>query len=137
MWIGVLVLLLLGAQLNLTALVPAAPGQAPPPIWVGGRFIWPFAADTRTLIPAGDLLNTFTPLLAIASATCFLMAAAALCRWMVPEAWFPWLVAAGAVFSIPLQVVWFSGYAILPLLVDAVLLWAVFGARIDVASLRG
>ncbi|HSJ58471.1 MAG TPA: hypothetical protein VLC95_14915 [Anaerolineae bacterium] len=137
MWIVILVLLLLGAQLNLTALVPLQPGDTPPPWWVGGRLIWPFAVETRTLVPPGELLDALTPLLGIASGVCFLMAAAALLRWAVPAGWFPWLIVAGAVFSIVLQVIWFSGWAILPLLVDVALLWAVFGMRITVDSLRG
>ncbi|HEX2978721.1 MAG TPA: hypothetical protein VHO48_00515 [Anaerolineaceae bacterium] len=137
MWILVLIGLLLAAQLNLTAIVPLQPGGTPPPWWVGGRFIWPFAVETRTLIPRGDLLNTLTPILGIAAASCFILAAGALLRWVVPAAWFGWLIVAGAVLSIPLQIIWFSGWAILPLVVDVVLLWAVFGGHITVAGLRG
>ncbi len=137
MWIVILVLLLLGAQLNLTAIVPLQPGGTPPPWWVGGRLLWPFAVETRTLIPQGDLLNTLTPILAITSAIAFLLAAAALLRWLVPGGWFQWLIVVGAVLSIVLQVIWFSGWAILPMLVDIALLWAVFGRHVTVSSLRG
>jgi hypothetical protein len=137
MWIVILVLLLLGVQLNLTALIPLQAGQAPPPWWVGGRLLWPFAVETRTLLPPGDALNTLTPILATASATCFLLAAGALLRWVVPGQWFPWLIVAGAVLSIVLQVIWFSGWAVLPLLVNVALLWAVFGQHVTVGSLRG
>ena len=136
MWIPILILLLLGAQLNLSALVPLAKGQAPPPWWVGGRLIWPFAADTRTLVPPGDALNTLTPILGIAAAVCFLLAAAALLHWLVPAGWFTWLVVAGAVCSIALHVVWISPWAILPLLVDAALVWAIFGMHLTVPLLR-
>ena len=52
---SILVLLLLGAHLNLTALVPAAAGQGPPPWWVGGGLLWPFFLDTATLLPAGGI----------------------------------------------------------------------------------
>ena len=111
---------------------------APQPIWwVGGRLLWPFAVETHTLLPSGDLLNTFTPVLSITSALFFLMAAGALLHWVVPGNWFPWLIVAGVVLSIPLQVIWFTGWAILPLLVDVALLWAVFGQHITVAGLRG
>lgn len=137
MWIAVLILLLIAAQLNLTAIVPAAPGQAPPPWWVGGGVFWPFFSDTRTLIPQGDLLNTLTPVLGIASGFCFVLAAAALLGWVVPPPWFPWLVTAGVLLSIPLQVVWFSSWAVLPLVVDVVLLWLVFGMHATVTTLRG
>ena len=136
MWILVLVLLLLGAQLNLTAIVPLQAGGAPPPWWVGGRLLWPFAVETRTLLPPGGVLDTITPILAIVSAVLFLLAAAALLRWIVPESWFPWLIVDGAVLSIVLQVVWFSGWAVLPLLVDVALLWAVFGHHLTVGRLR-
>jgi hypothetical protein len=137
MWIFMLILLLLAAQLNVTALVPLQAGGTPPPWWVGGRLLWPFAVETRTLLPAGDLLNTLTPILAIVSALCFLLAVAALLRWLVPAAWFGWLIVAGAVLSIVLQVIWLSGWAVLPLLVDAALLWVVFGQHVTVDSLRG
>lgn len=137
MWIAVLALTLLGAQLNLTALVPAAAGQAPPPWWVGGGLLWPFFADTRTLIPPGDTLNTLTPLFGVTSATLFLMAAASLLGWMVPSSWFAALIVGGALVSIPLQIVWLSGWAILPLVVDIALLWVVFGMHVTAATLRG
>ena len=132
-----LVLLLLGAQLNLTGLVPLQTGDPPPPWWVGGRLLWPFAVETHTLLPPGDMLNTLTPLLAISSATFFLLAAAALLQWGVPVQWFTWLIVAGAAFSIVLQVIWLSGWVVLPLLVDVALLWAVFGQHVTVGSLRG
>lgn len=131
------VVLLIGAQVNLTALVPAAPGQAPPPWWVGGGLLWPFFADTRTLLPRGDALNAITPILGVAAAACLLMATASLWGWLVPSGWFPWLVIAGAVCSIVLQVIWLSGWAILPLLVDAVLLWSVFAMRTTAGGLHG
>ena len=137
MWLVILVLLFLGAQLNLTALVPLQAGDAAPPWWVGGRLLWPFGVETRTLLPAGDALNTLTPTLAIASAMCFLLAAAALLHRVVPDQWFPWLIVTGAVLSIALQIIWLSGWAVLPLLVDVALLWAIFGSHATVGSLRG
>ena len=136
MWILMLVLLLLGAHLNLTALVPLQLGDPAPPWWVGGMLLWPFDVGTRTLLPAGNALSTLTPILAVASATSFLLAAAALLRWVVPAQWFRWLIVFGVVISIPLQIIWFSGWAILPLLVDIALLWAVFGRHVTVGSLR-
>lgn len=132
-----LVLLLLGAHLNLAAVVPLQPGDPSPPWWVGGRLIWPFAVDTQTLIPAGDLLNALTPMLAFTSAIAFLLAAAVLLRWQRWQQWFRALVVAGVVLSVALQVIWFTGWAVLPLLVDAALLWVVFGQRVTVGQLRG
>lgn len=136
MWIAILVLLILGAQLNLTALVPLQPGDPQPPWFVGGRLLWPFAIETRTLLQ-GNLLSTLTPLLAVTSATFFLMAAAALLGWWIPADWFRWLIIAAVVASLPLQVIWFSSWAVLPLLVDVALLWAVLGQQVTVTSLRG
>jgi hypothetical protein len=134
---SIILLLLLGAHLNLTALVPATAGQAPPPWWVGGGLFWPFFADTRTLVPAGDLRDTLTPILGITAAVCLLLAGCALLRWLVPASWFRGLIVAGAVASVVLQVVWISGWAVLPLAVDAALLWLVFGLRLTVGSLHG
>ena len=117
-------------------MVKSSTRKAAPPWWVGGRLLWPFAVETHTLLAQGDLLNTLTPLLAILSASCFLLAAAALVRRVVPARWFPWLIVAGVVFSIPLQIIWLSGWAVLPLLVDIALLWAVFGQHVTVGNLR-
>lgn len=136
MWKYILILLLLAAHLNLTALVPLQVGDPSPPWWVGGRLIWPFAVETRTLIPAGDTLNAVTPIMSITSAIMFLMAAAALLRWRVPARWFRGLIIAGVVLSFTLQVIWFSPWALLPLLLDLGLLWAVFGQQLSVQSLR-
>jgi len=136
MRIALLVLLLLGAHLNLTALVPLQVGDAPPPWWVGGRLLWPFAEETNPPLVSGDTVNAITPILGILSALCFLLAAAALLRWRVPSRWFRALVVGGAACSIVLQVVWLTGWAILPLLVDAALLWLVFGRGVTVGALR-
>jgi hypothetical protein len=135
MWIFILILLLLGAQLNLSGIVPLQIGDSPAPWWVGSRLLWPFAVETRTLLH-GDALTTFTPILSITSAVLFLLAAAALLGWLVPGRWFAWLIVAGAVLSLALQVVWFSGWAIFPLIVDIALLWAVFGQHVTVRGLR-
>ena len=132
-WIA-LSLLLFAAHINLTALVPAAADQAPPPWWVGGRVLWPFGLDTQTLLPAGAAVDTLTPVLGIASAVFFLMAAGALFRWIVPGSWLGGLIVAGAACSLVLQVVWISPWAVLPLVVDGVLLWALLGARVSVLS---
>jgi hypothetical protein len=135
MWKIMLILLLLAAHLNLTAIVPLQPGDPPPPWWVGGMLFWPFDVQTRTLV-GGDLLNALTPLLGISSAILFLMAAAALLRRFVPESWFRGLIVAGVALSMVLQVVWFSVWAIFPLLVDVALLWEVFGQHTTVRGLR-
>jgi hypothetical protein len=88
------------------------------------------------LLPPGDALNTLTPILAILSATCFLLAAAIFLRWFVPQSWFLWLVVGGVIFSLVLQLIWFSGWAVFPLLVNVAVLWMVFGQQVTVGSLR-
>lgn len=135
MWIVVLALLLLAAHLSLSALVPLKLGESAPPWWVGGMLIWPFAEGTNTFI-SEELANAITPILSMTSGLCFLLAAVALLRWRVPDRWFSWLIVTGAVFSMGLQLIWFTGWAVFPLLVDAALLWMVFQVRITVGGLR-
>ena len=135
-WIMVLALLLLGAHFSLTALVPLQDGDPAPPWWVGGMLLWPFSEDTNTFL-SEETTNTITPLLSITSGLCLLLAAAALLRWRVRANWFSWLVVAGSGLSIVLQVIWFTGWAILPLAVDAVLLWTVFRMKFTVEDIRG
>lgn len=137
MRILIVLALLLAAHLNLTALVPAAADQARPPWWVGGRIAWPFGLDTHTLLPSGGAVDTLTPVLGIASAVFFLLAAAAVLQWFVPAAWLPALIVAGAACSLVLQVVWISPWAVLPLLLDGALLWALVSTHVSVVSLRG
>jgi hypothetical protein len=48
MWIVMLIFLLPGAQLNVTALVPLQAGGTPLPWWVGGRLLWPPLPWKRT-----------------------------------------------------------------------------------------
>jgi len=132
-----LLLLLLGAQVNVSWFAATPVGQAPPPIWVGGRFLWPYVQGSRTLVPQTGFGALLTVVLAGGSGVLFLLAAAALLRWWVPAAWFTPLVVAGAIMSIALQIIYISGWAVFPLLVDAVLLWAVLGLHWTVISLRG
>lgn len=61
---------------------------------------------------------------------------AALLHWLVPAQWFVWLVVLGCACSIVLQVLWLSPWAVLPLLVDAALAWAIFGMHVTVIGLR-
>ncbi len=128
------VLLLLGAHLNLTALVPAAAGQGPPPWWVGGGVLWPFFLDSATLLPGGGVRDVLTPILGITAACCLMLAAAALFGWIVPKAWLRPLVLAGVVASAALQLVWISGWAVLPLAVDAALVWITWAERPTVSA---
>ena len=92
---------------------------------------------SHTLLPSGGALDTLTPLLAIASAVFFVLAAGALLHWAVPAQWFGALVVAGAACSLVLQMVWISPWAVLPLLLDGLLLWGLFSSRVTVPGLQG
>lgn len=72
-----------------------------------------------------------TQLLAVVAGACFLLAAIGLFDVLVPAAWWPPLVVAGAVASVVLHLLYLSRYAVLPLLVDAVLLWSVVARGLD------
>ena len=85
-------------------------------------------------MPAGDLRNILTPILGITAAVCLLLAACALLGWLVPGSWLRGLIVTGVVASIALQVAWLSGWAVLPLAVDAALLWLVFGLHLTAAA---
>jgi len=80
--------------------------------------------------------HTLTPLLAIGSAVFFLAAAGALLHWVVPAQWFGALVVAGAGCSLVLQAVWISPWAVLPLVLDGLLLWGLFSSRVTVPGLQ-
>lgn len=131
------VALLIAAHFSLTALVPAAIGQGPPPWWVGGGLMWPFFLDTNTPLPAGSLRDMVTPVLGIAAGVCLLLAVAALWRRIIPASWFVPLVVAGAGASLVLQIAWLSGWAILPLALNVVLIWSVTGRRRAAVGSRG
>ncbi|MEZ4771059.1 MAG: hypothetical protein R2844_21895 [Caldilineales bacterium] len=114
----ILILLLLGAHFSLTALAPGPLGK--------GKFYWPFGPESQPVIGVlGSAARPVTQLLAVVAGACFLLAAIGLFNVLVPAAWWPPLVVAGAVTSVVLHLLYLSQYAVLPLLVDAVLLWSV------------
>ena len=125
MRIVLLILVLLGAQFTATAFVPTQPGK--------GWILWPFAADTKSWLGfTGGVPQqsngVFLPLLAGLAGIAtlgFLAAAASLLGILVPAAWWPYLVPVAAIASLVLQIVYAGPLAILPILLDAVLLWGV------------
>jgi hypothetical protein len=129
----VLVLLLLGAHFCLTAFAPAQAGRA----WV----LWPFAADSKPVfafvggLPAQSG-SAWTPLLAGMAGLAFLLAAAGLFGLVIPTGWWSTLVLIGVTSSLLLNAAYFSGNAIVPLLVDLTLLWGVWLQHWTVAGLR-
>jgi hypothetical protein len=134
MRIVVLCLLLLSAHFSLTAFAPAQAGKA----WV----LWPFAADSQSALriigglPAQSG-SVWVPLLAGVAGLAFLAAAAGLFNIVVPANWWMPLIVGGATASVLLYALFFGPNAMLPLLLDAVLLWGVLAQHWTVAGLRG
>ena len=126
---AVLLLLIAGAHFSLTVLLPAHAGRA----WL----LWPVAADTqpvaRVFASEGRYL---TFILLVMSGFAFLAASASMLGWLVPAALWPSLVMAGSFGSILLFLIYLNRYALLPLLVDAVLLWGVMAQQWG-AAVRG
>jgi hypothetical protein len=130
----VLVLLIAAAHFSLIPFAPAPAGKA----WL----VWPLAADARPWLGGlGGLPaqggSIVTPALAGLAALCFVAAALALFGLLVPAAWWPWLVALGAASSALMYVLYIGPWAILPLALDLLLLWGVYGLHWTVLSLRG
>jgi len=123
MKIAVLIFLVLAAHFSLTPFAPGKAGEA--------KFYWPFAADSRSWLPfIGGLPaqsgSIVTPILAGIAGLAFLAAAASLLGWFVPVAWLRTLVITGAAASALLYMLYIGPYAILPLALDALILWLVF-----------
>ncbi len=134
MWIAILLLLLFGAQFSFTAFAPADNGKA----W----FLWPFAADSRPWLGfIGGLPqqggSSIVPIIAGIAGLCFLGAVLGLLGWFVPPTWWRPLVIVASFASLILFVVYFSPWAIAPIVVDLILLWGVFGQNWSVGLLRG
>jgi hypothetical protein len=122
----VTVLLLLAAHLSLTAFAPADAGKA----WVG----WPFAANSRSWLRAlGGLPkesgSIVTALLAGIAGLAFVAAAVGLFGVLVPAEWWPAVVLVGVGASALLHALYFRAPSILPLAVDALLLYVVLALQ--------
>ena len=114
----VLILLLVGAHFSLTALAPGPLGK--------GKVYWPFGPESQPVARfLGSAARPVTQVLAVVAGASFLLAAVGLFGVLVPAAWWPLLVVAGVVASVLLHLLYLSQYAVLPLLVDVVLLWSV------------
>lgn len=132
MHIVVLILLFLGAHFAGTAFVPSTKAS----------IIWPFAGETRPVLAGiGGLPSqsgsVVVPLLAGLSVLAFIAAGAALLGLLIPAEWFTMLVVAGSLASIALFILFAGPWAILPIVVDAVLLWGVLLQQWTVPMLRG
>jgi hypothetical protein len=126
----VIVTLLLGAHFALTAIAHGEAGRA--------LFYWPFAKDSKpTLNVLGLATKPVTQLLSVIAGLCFLASVAALLGWLIPPAGLSPLMIVGSVASALLFLLYLGINALVPLAVDAFLLWGVFGWHWTVASLQG
>lgn len=114
----VLTLLIAGAYFSMSVLLPVHAGRA----WL----LWPVAADTRPI--AGIFAcegRSLTVILWVLSGTCLVAAAASWLGWFVPAPLWSSLVVVGSTASIILFLIYLNRYALLPLLLNALLLWGV------------
>lgn len=133
MRIVVIVLLLLGAHFSLTVFAPAQAGKA--------MFYWPFAHDSKPILNnIGGLLKVgesiVTSLLGAVAGLSFLAAVITLFGWVIPAYLWPVLVIVGALASILLYILYFGIYSLVPIAIDAVLLWGVLVQHWTVSGLR-
>ena len=125
-------LLVLAAHFNATPFAPAPAGTA--------KFYWPFAADSKPWLgfigglPASG--GVVTALLAGVAALGFIASLLALFGWLVPAHWFTPLIVAASIVSILLYFLYFGAFSLLPLALDALLLWGVLARGWSVAGLK-
>jgi hypothetical protein len=125
-------LLILAAHFSATPFAPAPTGTA--------KFYWPFAADSKPWLgfigglPASG--GVLTALLAGVATLGFIASLFALFGWLVPAHWFTPLIAAAAVASILLYLLYFGTFSLLPLALDAILLWGILSQGWSVAGLK-
>jgi hypothetical protein len=125
MRILVTVLLIVGAHFSLTALIPGPQALA----------YWPFGPESKPIVSVGA--GAPTQLLAVIAGASLLAAAAALFGLIIPEGWFVPLVIVGSITSILLYVLYFGLFSLLPIGIDAILLWGIFVQHWTVASFNG
>jgi hypothetical protein len=116
----VLGLLLLGVYFCLPLFFPAKKA------WIA----WPYGKNTKSWLPFIQRLPASCASMGAASPAILpLLGAVVGLFWnsIMPTIW-PALVVCGAVVSALLYILYFNRYAILPLIVDAALLWGILGA---------
>lgn len=122
----VIVLLVLGAHFNLTAVVPGPKAL----------IYWPFGADTKPLLAMlGAYPNSPTQLLSILAGVSFIAALLALLGWLIPANWFAPLVIVAVAASVLLYGLYFGTFALLPIAIDLVLAWGVLNQHWSVTTL--
>ncbi len=118
------ILIFLSWHLSTTAFVPASAGRA----WL----LWPFSEDAQSLLP-GLVALTQQPaspavaILAGSASLCFIAASLALFGILLPNRWFRPLVTVAASASALLFVLFAGVWSLLPLGIDALILWLALG----------
>lgn len=127
---AILLLLVMAVHFSLTVLLPAPAGGA----WL----LWPVDRATHPVLDLFDREGRALPtVLLTMSALCYLCAAASLLGWGIPAALWPTLVLAGGLGALALFLIFLNRYAILPLLVNLLLLWGVTAQHWTVMVVRG
>ncbi len=120
-WV-VFILLLLGSLFSLTAFAPAATGNA--------GLLWPFAADSKPIIGVPGQFNSVVTLFFAGVAGLFFWVSIVGLFWKtVPIRWWSVFVIVAVVASFILYILYFGGWMLAPILVNAVLLWGVLTKR--------
>jgi len=125
----VLGLLLLGVYFSLPFFFPAKKA------WIA----WPYGANSKSWLPFIRRLPASCASMGGAWGPVILLLGSVLglfWSYIQPTIW-PAFVVGGASISALLYILYFNPYAILPLLVDAALLWGIFGAGWTNAALNG
>jgi hypothetical protein len=129
----ILVLLLVSAHFALT---PFAPGPAG-----SSKIYWPFAVDSKPWLSCVGGLpaqsGLLTAILAGLAGLGFLVSAIGVFWNIIPPGWWPFIIIISAAASILLYVLYFNQWALIPLILDFVLLVGVLFQHWTVVSLRG
>ena len=125
--------LAVAAHLNLTPFSPAPPGK--------GWLLWPFAVDSRPVLPfIGGLprerRSAVTALLSGVSGMGFLAAVFCLFGVLIPLEWWYPLILISAGTSLLLFLLYRSRWSVLPIAIDLLLLWGVILQGWTAAGLR-
>jgi hypothetical protein len=113
-----------------------------------GWVVWPFGQQSRPVVDA--LVGVFAPdkvttnaqptvalVAAGVASLAFIVAGLALWGFLVPASWWAPALVAGAVCSLVLFAIYLSPLALIPLVVDAVILWGVIAQGWSVATFAG
>lgn len=132
MKIFIMILLVISAHFSLTAFAPGPKSSA----------IWPFGVESKSWLgilgglpsQPGGLATT---LLAAVAGLGFVAAALGLFWNGIPASWWPVIVIVSVFASVILFVLYFGVSAIIPILLDLIILWGTYFQRWTIDSLRG